>query len=352
MQEQLRPLLGLLFGLVIMLAVVNGFYVKDFDFGNMRAGAAFMLAGGNPWAQETRLPDFYNPPFAILFLWPLVLITPRLVLVLGGSLLFALVFSERAWVALAWFASNIFLWIVAAGGVDMYVIGAGLLLLLAGDRRYATTLGLILRVAGYGFLLVKPQGGIFIVGLYLLMRGDWKGLLLSAAVYGLPFMRYYPDWLRVLLTDPPTAQVVASQTIMGRFGPWVALPLAVWVSAARRWKFWQLGGVLAGLLSPYGMPGLPVFLILSAGRRLAAVPVMVVFSALLALITWPPPPPSVVDYFAYADAMMAVYNLSMIGLALVLVCLPGQDPEDMSGTIGFQDLTNYVKRFWNRCSSL
>ncbi len=142
-------------------------------------------------------------------------------------------------------------------------------------------------------MLVKPQGGFFIVAIYILLRRDWLGVLISLLVYGLPFWKFYPAWVEHMISTPPSPQQVAPQSIMGRFGLPVALFLAVWVSLARRWKYWQLGGALAGILAPYGMPGIPVFLTLAAVGNLASIPVVIVFSALLAGLTWITPPPGV-----------------------------------------------------------
>src|SRR5262249_28418554 len=128
-----RALLGFGMGCLILYAAVSIFVVNSYDFDNMQHGMRLILAGVNPWAAATRISDFYNPPFAILFMWPMVFLTAKTYLVVGGGFLFALVFYHRAWVALAWFATNTLLWLLAAGGIDMFVVGGGLLLLLAGD---------------------------------------------------------------------------------------------------------------------------------------------------------------------------------------------------------------------------
>jgi len=47
------------------------------------------------------------------------------------------------------------LWLVAAGGIDMFVIGGGLLLLLAGDKAHGKWQGLLLRTLAYGLLMVN-----------------------------------------------------------------------------------------------------------------------------------------------------------------------------------------------------
>ena len=228
-----------------MLVAVRIFVVNSFDFENMQRGIRLILSGVNPWIPETRIAHFYNPPFAVLFLWPMLFATPQLYLVIGGALLFAFVFYHEAWVALAWFATNTVLWLMAAGGIDMFVIGAGLLLLLAGDTSYEKWQGLVWRVLAYGLLMVKPQGSIFIVAFYILTRRDWKGLLISAIVYGMLFLPLYPDWLYVLLHDPPLAQTEATHTLWAKFGPLVASVIALAALLARRWKYWQLGGALA-----------------------------------------------------------------------------------------------------------
>lgn len=201
--DSTRSLFGFLLGIIIIAFVVNIFYVTDFDFYNMQRGVSAMISGVNPWSNSTRFDHFYNPPFSILFLWPLVFLSPKLILILGGALLFAVIFYQKAWVGFAWFATNSFLRIISAGGIDMYTIGAGLLCLFAGDKLKDRRWGIILRVLGYGFLMVKPQGGIFIVAIYILMKRDWKGLFTSLIIYGLLFIPLYPDWIRVLFTDPP-----------------------------------------------------------------------------------------------------------------------------------------------------
>src|SRR5689334_19435547 len=189
-----RAIFGFVMGFGLMLLAVRIFVVNHYDFDNIKRGLRLILQGVNPWAPETRIPDFYNPPFAVLFLWPMLFATPKVYLVLGGAMLFAFVFYHRAWVALAWFATNTVLWLIAAGGIDMFLIGAGLLLLLAGDNAFNKRSGLVWRMLAYGLLMVKPQGGIFIIALYVLTRRDWKGPLLAILVYGVLFLPLYPAW--------------------------------------------------------------------------------------------------------------------------------------------------------------
>ncbi len=317
-----RAVLGFVLGLVLIGFAAHIFHVNDFDFGNMQHGVRLILAGVNPWAPETRILNYYNPPFAVLFQWPMLFTTPQIYLALGGALLFALIFFKKVWVGLAWFGTNTFLWMIAAGGIDMFLIGAGLLLLFAGDRYYSRWQGLVLRVLAYGLLMTKPQGTIFIVGLYLLLRWDWRGLLVSLLVYGLPFAHLYPDWIRVLITEPPTYQLNTPHTLWQQFGPLLAGVIAVAVSLSRRWKYWQLGGALAGIFTPYGIPGLPIFLTLTAVSKRAAVPIVVIYSACLAGLTWVNPPQGV-EYYSFINPLMTIYHLSMLGLALALACLSG-----------------------------
>jgi hypothetical protein len=337
-----RAVLGFGFGCLILLAAVRIFVVNSYDFDNMQRGVRLILSAVNPWAAATRLPDFYNPPFAVIFLWPMLFATPRVYLVLGGALLFGFVFYQRAWVALAWFATNTLLLLLAAGGIDMFVVGGGLLLLLAGDRLYAKRRGLLLRVLAYGLLLVKPQGTIFIVALYILTRRDWKGFLICCLVYGLPFLPLYPAWLNVILHDPPLSETQARHTLLAQFGPWLALVVAMGVVFKRKWRYWQLGGALAGILMTYGMPGLPIFLTLTAVEPLAAIPIVVIWSGCLAALTWVSPPPGT-DFYAFLNPRLGIYHLSMLGLALVLACLsPGSAGPD---TIAVAD---WIRSHWPR----
>ncbi len=330
-----------------MGVVVRVFVVNSFDFENIQRGLDLIVRGINPWAPATRIPHFYNPPFAILFLWPMLFAFPKVYLVLGGGLLFAFVFYHKAWVALAWFATNTALYLVAAGGIDMFVIGGGLLLLLAGDKSQSQWGGLLWRVLAYGLLMIKPQGGIFIVVLYILMRRDWRGLLISVLIYGFLFLPLYSDWLRVMLSDPPLSQTVAAQTLWAKFGPGLAGVVALGVLLARKWTYWQLGGALAGIMMPYGMPGLPILLILSGVRTLVAIPIIVVYSGCLAALTWVTPPPGV-DYYGYLNPLMAIYHLGMLGLALTLACLSRDDVDHADGiAVGDQ-----VMQFFKRLKSL
>lgn len=340
-----RAGLGFIFGLVLIWFTVQIFNVNDFDFGNMQRGVRLLLSGDNPWAPETRIPDYYNPPFAVLFQWPMLFTTPRIYLAIGGALLFAFIFYHKTWVGLAWFGTNTFLWMIAAGGIDMFLIGAGLLLLTAGDKFFAKWYGLVLRVLAYGILMTKPQGTIFIVGLYFLLRLDWRGLLASILVYGLPFIGLYPDWVHVLLTDPPVYQIDTPHTLWRQFGPVVAGVVALLFALSRRWKYWQLGGALAGIFTPYGMPGLPIFLTLTAVPRLVAIPIVMIYSGCLAALTWVIPPPGV-EFFAFSNPRMTIYHLSMLGLALALAAISGPgSPVDDRDTIA---IWAAARRFFQR----
>lgn len=323
-----RAMLGFFTGILIMIVVTNVFLVNSFDFENMQRGVRLILSGINPWSAETRIPHFYNPPFAVLFLWPMCFITtPKVYIVLGGALLFAFIFYNKSWVAFSWFATSTFIWIVAAGGIDMFVIGAGLLLLISGDKLQTKWQAILSRVLAYGILLIKPQGGLFIVILYILTRRDWIGSLISVLVYGVFFWRLYPDWLFVLLNDPPLAQTVASHTFFAKFGMGTAFIVALFVLVSRKWKYWELGGALAGILMPYGMPGLPIFLTLSGVQRLKAIPIIVLYSGILAILTWTPPRFSVIDG-DFSSHLMSIYHLGMLMLALILSCTCGSDENE------------------------
>jgi hypothetical protein len=328
--DRARALLGFAVGFIIMFAVIRIFTVNSYDFTNMQKGISLLLSGKNPWLVQPNIKDFYNPPFSVLFLWPIVFATPKIYLLIGGSLLFSVIFYQKTWVALAWFVTNTALWIIAAGGIDMFVIGAGLLLLFIGDKDYQKRTSLLWRVLAYGMLMVKPQGAIFIVVLYILYRRDWKGLLVSILLYGVFFLPLYPSWISVLINNPPLAQTVASHTLWAKFGPWIAGIIAILVVLARRWKYWQLGGALAGIMTPYGMPGLPIFLILCSVKTRKAIPIVIIWSGCLAALTWVTPPPGILLY-DFISPYMAIYHLSMLGLALVLACISPTD--DASDTI-------------------
>jgi len=315
-----RAILGFALGFVTMLAATHVFLVNSFDFENMQRGVRLLMAGVNPWDVATRIPNYYNPPHSIVFLWPMLITSPRLLLSVGTACLFAFTFYQRTWVALAWFATNTALWVIAAGGIDMLLIGGGLLLLIAGDRTYATKRGLALRVLAYGILLVKPQGGLFVAVLYVLSRRDWKGAGFSVLLFVLPFLPLYPSWIRVILLDPPLGQTEAAHTLWQAFGFPVAALIALGALTARKWQYWELGGALAGSLAPYGMVGIPSFLALTAVKSPKAIPVVVIWSAALAAITWVAPPEGV-DYYDYLQPFMTVFHLSMFGLALTLACL-------------------------------
>jgi hypothetical protein len=333
----LRALLGFVFGLALMFFIVNIFVINDFDFENMQRGIKALTSAINPWAPETRLYHFYNPPFSIIFLWPLLFTSPQFMVMLGGAALCALIFYHKTWVAMSWFGTNSFLFLIAAGGIDMYVMGAGLLILTASEELYRKRYAVFLRVLAYGFLLVKPQGGIFIVALYILMRRDWLGVLLSVLIYGLPFIYLYPDWLHVILSDPPLAQTVASHSLWGKFGPYIAIPIAIMVMFARRWHYYQLGGALAGILSPYGMAGIPIFITLSAITKLRAIPMILIFSGCLATVTWIVPPFPVPNFYDFVNPLMSIYHLGMLGLALILACYSPNNTQDNMSSIDLRE---------------
>ena len=154
-----RSALGFGFGLAVMLAITSVFTVNNFDYNNIRNGVAAILTGGNPWSAKAVGFEFFNPPFSALFLWPLLFVNAKLVIAIGGAFLTAFIFNRRAWVAFSWFATNLFLWILAAGSIDMFVMGSGLLCLLMSDDVRNSWGRIILRVAAYGLLMIKPQGG-------------------------------------------------------------------------------------------------------------------------------------------------------------------------------------------------
>jgi hypothetical protein len=340
--DSIITLMGFCLGLVIMLVAVQVFIVNSYDFNNIKSGVQYILRGSNPWEGGVRHVEFYNPPFSIIFLWPILFINSKAAIVIGGALLFAFAFLKRAWVGLAWFATNSVLWQIANGGIDMLVIGAGLLLLEWGDRLLQHKLGVFIRTIAFGFLLIKPQGGIFIVAFYILLRRDWKGFVLTLILLGFVFIRYWPGWLAVILNDPPAAQQVAPQTINGRFGLVASLVIALFVTIARPWNYWQLGGALAVILPPYGMPGIPVFLTLGSVKRLSAVVMVVVFSAGMAAMTWIAPPEGTQDYYVKLGQFMSIYHLSIIGLAVILATIsPFWDPNEKAGII---DLGNKTKQ--------
>jgi len=314
-----RLVFGFLFGLVIMIVVTRVFSVNSFDHAMIRRGVYALLTGVNPFAPETRSLGFYNPPFSILFLWPLLLIPPSGILAMGGASLLALVFYRRSWTAVAWFGTHTFLWVLAAGSVDMYVMGVGLALLVLSDKFSRKPLRVLVRIVAYGFLMTKPQGGAFVVIIYVLLRRDWLGVAFCLVVYGLLFAPLYPGWIDMARAAPPIGQIAAPHSLGARFSPLLTIPIAIWVIFSRRWTYWQLGGALSGILSPYGMPGIPIFLVLTAVDRPSAVPAVLVYSGCLAVLTWVAP----------QSPLMGVYHLGVLGLALILACLsPCTAPAD------------------------
>ena len=109
---------------------------------------------------------------------------------------------------------------------------------------------------------------------------------------------------------------------------------------------WKPGGALAEILTPYGIPGLLVFLTLTAVEPFTAIFVEVVWSGCLAAHTWVNPPPGV-DYYAFISPRMAIYHLSMLGLALILACL-SPVPEG-SHTIAIGD---WLRAHWPRSTRM
>lgn len=334
-----RSIMGFVFGLIIMVVVTNIFTVNSFDFENIKTGVGAIISGTNPWSPEADSFEFFNPPFSVLFLWPLLYLSPKIIIAVGGAVIFALLFYTKEWIAFSWFGTNLFLWIIAAGQIDMFVMGSGILLLIVSDETSNNRFQLILRVLGYGILMIKPQGGIFIVILYILLRKDWKGFLTSILIYGVLFIPYYPDWIRVLFIEPPIGQDYSHLSINGKFGLSITLLITIGVSFSRPWKFWQLGGALAAILSPYGMPGIPTLLILTGANMYRAIPIFIIYSLCLSLMTWVTPPENV-DYYQYIGRFMEIYHLGMLGVALILAIYQNEHQEKDQNTI---DLRNFFK---------
>lgn len=329
-----RALFGFLLGLAIMSVLVRFTTINSYDFGVIQRGIRMLVAFDNPWEPLSDWTEYYNPPHSVLFLWPLLFVTPSVLQVLGGALLLAIIFYKKVWVALAWFLTNSVLWVIGTGNVDMVMMGGGVLLLFAGDKLYRTKRGLGLRTLGYGFLMIKPQGGAFIAGLYFLLRRDWKGLALSVFIYGICFFPLNSSWLAAMAQSPVITTGTVSHSIWAGFGPAAAIVVAGLVAVSRRWKYWQLGGALAAILAPYGMPAVPFFFMLTAVPSLAAVPVVIIFSAGLVALTWfVAPPPGVTDAHMFYKTYLDIYNLGIIGFGLALACLarPGaRSDEDIT----------------------
>jgi membrane protein implicated in regulation of membrane protease activity len=340
----MRAVLGFFVGLAFMAVAVSIFFTSTFDFEAILSGVRAILVGVNPWAPAVNLHDYYNPPHTVIFLWPMLFLTPKIVVTIGGALLMAVAFYQKTWVGLAWFGTNILLYLIAAGNIDMLIIGGGLLLLFAADAREGKRGALALRVIAYGLLMIKPQAGLFIVGLYVLLRRDWKGALIAVLVYGLLFAPLWSEWVRHLLTNPPLSQSEAAQSLWGKFGPLFAAIVATGVVLARRWKYWQLGGLLAGILAPYAMPGLPIFLALCAVRARVAIPIVILFSAGLASMALTPPAYPIPNIYDFINPMISLYHLSMLGLALALAIV-SPEPCDDRDTIAVGDVVwRQVKR--------
>ncbi|RLD02512.1 MAG: hypothetical protein DRI65_14795 [Chloroflexota bacterium] len=114
-------------------------------------------------------------------------------------------------------------------------------------------------------------------------------------------------------------------SILGKYGWISAILIALIVLISKPWKYWQLGGALAGILSPYGMIGIPALLVLSGVKNKKAIPIVVIFSGCLAALTWINPP-LYADYYLYIGPYMEIYHLGMFGLALILAIYEGNTP--------------------------
>ena len=338
-----RSAFGFVLGLVFMIAVTKIFQVNDFDYLNVKAGVQALISGINPWGENLNSFEFFNPPFSVIFLWPLLFLGPKSILIIGGALIFAVLFFHKSWVAFSWFGTNLFLWIVSAGQIDMYVMGSGILLLTLSDEVEDRRVKIFLRILGYGYLLVKPQGGLFIVALYILLRKDWLGMIFSTLVYGVPFINLYPDWIKTILMSPPIGQDVMRISVLGKYGWIMAILLALIVLISKPWKYWQLGGALAEILSPYGMVGIPTLLVLSGVKNKKAIPIVVIFSGCLAALTWINPPPYV-DYYLYIGPYMEIYHLGMFGLVLILAIYEGNTP--VTDQINLVDIRAFLKKIF------
>jgi hypothetical protein len=87
------------------------------------------------------------------------------------------------------------------------------------------------------------------------------------------------------------------------------------------------------------MPGVPIFLTLTAVDKLIAIPMVILYSASLAMLTWVKPPPGI-DYFSYMSPLMAIYHLSMLGIALLLACYSSSPEEKDRDTI---DVAGWIR---------
>jgi hypothetical protein len=122
----------------------------------------------------------------------------------------------------------------------------------------------------------------------------------------------------------------------------VAVVLAL---LARRWRYWQLGAVLAQTVLPYGMPAVPLLIIFTAIPKLVAIPVIVLFSAAIAAMTWLNPPPSFTNTYDFILPMLSIYHITMLVFGLALACLFSPEDADEPTDI---DLSRYLRHTVSR----
>jgi hypothetical protein len=228
--------------------------INDFDWRMFSQGLRYQLSGQNPYPLGWELEEhyeFYYPPWAALFFWPLANAPVDWIVALDVAILIVLVLDVGRPPALLLILQPMFYLLLASGNIELLSGGLGVWLILLDVKGWKRGLALLL-------LAIKPQTMILLLlleGIRTLVERDWRAIAVAGGIGGVA-LGAFPLWLPNVFWNQHGAGG-SSFSIIGAGGLPMALlfTVAVLILMWKRWDEWRALAILLSLVwTPYVMP--------------------------------------------------------------------------------------------------
>lgn len=75
-----------------------------------------------------------------------------------------------------------------------------------------------------------------------------------------------------------------------------------------------------------------------------AIPIVVIYSGCLAVLTWVNPPPEI-EFYKFSNPMLSIYHLNMVAVALLLACYTKGKNDAQNEQISqfFRNVKTYIR---------
>ncbi len=228
--------------------------IGDIDWRMFSQGLRYQLAFENPYfltGEGLDTYEFYYPPWAVVFLWPIANFPASWILGLDVALWLVFIMAMGRPPALLLVLHPMFLMLLASANIELVGMLLGMWLLLNNVQGWQKGVALLL-------IAIKPQSLILLLlleGLRTLYQRDWQAIAVMAVGAGVPFL-LFPQWLPFVFGTPDEGWVW-SFSVIGIGG----LSLALIITAVivyfmrRRLNEWRtLAIFLSYVWTPYVLP--------------------------------------------------------------------------------------------------